>query len=137
MKQIIAIVFCILLFISSFTGCAGPTTRIKDKGVTAEVAVGAQAAGTAETPAEKTYVNKKGKFEISSTPFGYVKRKKKQTEKESSAPVPGQQESVVPLTPVVKTPAAAPAPAAPPALKAEPTTPVPVPSEKLAGKNVP
>jgi hypothetical protein len=160
MKQAIAIVFCALLFaVSFFTGCAGPTTQIKDKGVKVEAAGGAKAAGTAETPvekasvnekggeaedgakaaetaekpAEKTYVDKKGKFEIISTPFGYVKRdiKRAEAEKELSAPVPGQREPVVPLTPVVK------APAAPPALRAEPASPAPGPSEKLAGENVP
>jgi general secretion pathway protein D len=84
-----------------------------------------------EKPAEKTYVDKKGKFEISSTPFGYVKRDKKPAEKELSAPVPGQQVPVVPLTPEVK------APAAPPALKVEPAVPAPGPSEKLAGEKAP
>jgi hypothetical protein len=158
MKQAIAIVFCALLFaVSFFTGCAGPTTQIKDKGVkveveggakvpgTAETLVekasvhekgveaegGAKAAGTAEKPAEKTYVDKEGKFEISSTPFGYVKRDIKRAEKELSAPVPGQREPVFPLTPVVK------APAAPPALRAEPASPAPGPSEKLAGEKAP
>lgn len=158
MKQAIAIVFCALLFaVSFFTGCAGPTTQIKDKGVkveaeggakvpgTAETPVekayvnekggeaegGAKAAETAEKPAEKTYVDKEGKFEIRSTPFGYVKRDIKRAEKELSAPVPAQQEPVVPLIPVVK------APAAPPALRAEPASPAPGPSEKLAGEKAP
>ncbi len=217
MKQAIAIVFCALLFAFSFTGCAGPTTQIKDKDVAVEVAGGVKAAetaekpvekasvsekkdgsvdggvkaaetaeksvekasvnekkdgsaeggvkaaGTVEKPAEKTYVDKKGKFEISSTPFGYVKRDKKPAEKELSAPVPGQQVPVVPLTPEVKAPATPPAlkvepaaaappaappalkgepaaaapPAAPPALKVEPTIPAPGPSEKLAGEKAP
>jgi len=221
MKQAIAIVFCALLFAFSFTGCAGPTTQIKDKGVAVEVAGGVKAsetaekpvekaadhekkdgsleggvkaaetaekpaekasdhekkdgsaeggvkaAGTVEKPAEKTYVDKKGKFEISSTPFGYVKRDKKPAEKELSAPVPGQQVPVVPLTPEVKAPAAPPAappalkvepaaaappaappairvepaaaapPGTPPALKVEPAVPAPGPSEKLAGEKAP
>ena len=157
MKQIIAIVSCTLLLTSFFTGCAGPTTQIKDKGVkvaveggakvpgTAETPAekasvnekggeaegGAKAAGTAETPAEKAYVDTKGKFEITSTPFGYVKRDIKRAEKELIAPVPRQREPVVPLTPAVK------APAAPPALRAEPASPAPGPSEKLAGKKAP
>ncbi|MCX5822817.1 MAG: hypothetical protein NTY86_04740 [Deltaproteobacteria bacterium] len=205
MKQAMAIVFCALLFAFSFTGCAGPTTQIKDKGVAVEVAGGVKAAetaekpvekaaalekkdgaaeggvkaaetaekpvekvaalekkdgaaeggvkaaGTVEKPVEKTYVDKKGKFEISSTPFGYVKRDKKPAEKELSAPVPGQQVPVVPLTPEVKAPAVPPAtppapkvepavpapPAAPPALKVEPAVPAPGPSEKLAGEKAP
>ena len=221
MKQAIAIVFCALLFAFSFTGCAGPTTQIKDKGVAVEIEGGVKAsetaekpvekaadhekkdgsleggvkaaetaekpaekasdhekkdgsaeggvkaAGTVEKPAEKTYVDKKGKFEISSTPFGYVKRDKKPAEKELSAPVPGQQVPVVPLTPEVKAPAAPPAappalkvepaaaappaappairvepaaaapPGTPPALKVEPAVPAPGPSEKLAGEKAP
>jgi len=190
MKQAIAIVFCALLFAFSFTGCAGPTTQIKDKGVAVEmeggvkasetaekpvekaadhekkdgsVEGGVKAAETVEKPAEKTYVDKKGKFEISSTPFGYVKRDKKPAEKELSAPVPGQQVPVVPLTPEVKAPAAPPAlkvepaaaappaappairvepaaaapPGTPPALKVEPAVPAPGPSEKLAGEKAP
>ncbi|MCX5839681.1 MAG: type II secretion system secretin GspD [Deltaproteobacteria bacterium] len=193
MKQVIAIVLCALLFTVSFsTGCAGPTTQIKDKGVKAEAEGGAQAAGpaekelsapvpgqqepavpltpaspaaaaapapkiepaspplavpptpkaepaspapgtsagTTEKPAEKTYVDKKGQFEITSTPFGYVKREIKRAEKELSAPVPGQRESVIPLTPVVKAPAAPPAPKAAPAgpspsAPASPASPAP------------
>lgn len=149
MKKAMAIVFCaLLLAVSFFTGCAGPTTQIKDKGVKVEAGDGAKAAGTAETPAEKasvtgrggeaevgpkvagtvetpvkkSYVDKKGKFEISSTPFGYVKRDIKRAGKEPDASVPGQRESVVPLTPVVK------AAAAPPAPGAEPVSPAPGPS---------
>ena len=91
MKQVIAIVFCSLLFaVSFFTGCAGPTTQIKAKDVKVEVAGGTKVPATAETPAEKTYADKKGQFEISATPFGYVKRDIKRAEKESSAPVPGK-----------------------------------------------
>jgi general secretion pathway protein D len=161
MKQVIAIVFCALFFaVSFFTGCAGrtTTTQIKDKGVTAEVAVaaqaagaaeipaaanaavhekgeddkvGAQAAGTAERPAEKTYADKQGKFEIVPTPFGYVKRDIKRVEKELSLPLPGQPEPVVPLTPVVK------APAVPPALKAEQVSLAPGPPGKLAEGKAP
>jgi general secretion pathway protein D len=166
MKQTIAIVFYTLLFaVSPFAGCAGPATQINDKGVKEEIMGGATSAVTAEkysekvsvnekegavkgsssattavaaeTPAEKVYVDKKGKFEISPTPFGYVKRGIKQAEKESTPPVPQQQESIVPLPPGVKAPAPTPAPASPPALKAQPATPVPVPSEKLAEKTVP
>ncbi|MDO8720898.1 MAG: secretin N-terminal domain-containing protein [Syntrophales bacterium] len=158
MKQAIVIVFCaLLLAVSFFTGCAGPTTQIKDKGVKVEAEGGtkvpgtveapaekasvnekgreaeggAKPPGTAETPAEKTYVDKEGKIEIRSTPFGYVKQDIKRAEKGLSAPVPGQREPVVPPTPVVK------APAAPPALGAEPASPAPGPSEKLAETKTP
>jgi len=55
MKQAIAIVFYVLLLTAFIcTGCAGPKTQIKDKGVKVEVAGGAKAAGTVETPVEKT-----------------------------------------------------------------------------------
>ncbi|MBN2438463.1 MAG: hypothetical protein JXL20_07655 [Deltaproteobacteria bacterium] len=170
MKQSIAIVFCTLLFIVPFfTGCAGPKTQVKDGGVKMETGTGIQsaetaktpaaadaaarkkggddkagvrAAGTAETSAEKAYVDQKGKFEIRSTPLGYVRQGKKQAGRESSTSLPGQQESIIPLTPVVKAPpppptATATVSAAPPALKTEPTTPVPGPSEKLAEKDLP
>ena len=159
MKQIVAIVFCTLLFVASpLTGCAAPATQIpatqvpatqvSDKGVKGEITGGAKAAatterpsekasvnekrgavagsaattvsGTAEKPVEKTYVDKKGQFEVVSTPFGYVKREKKQTEKESSVPAPVQPAPAAPLTPAVK------APAAPPAQGTGPASPVPV-----------
>jgi general secretion pathway protein D len=162
MKQAIAIVFCTLLFaVSILTGCAGPATQIPttqgndDKvvkvkvegvtkaAVTAEMPVtadapvnekgaegegGARSVGATEKQAEKVYVDEKGKSEIRSTPFGYVKQEKKQAEKGSS--VPGPREPVVPSAPVVK------APAAPPALSAEPASPVPGPSEKLEERKV-
>ncbi|MFA5323788.1 MAG: secretin N-terminal domain-containing protein, partial [Smithella sp.] len=171
MKQTITIVFCALfLAVSFFTGCAGPTTQIKDSSVKVEPASGTEVpeksetpaekasvnekrgeaeggvinvARIAETPAEKAYVDQKGKFEITSTPFGYVKHDIKRAEKESSTHVPEQREPVVPLTPVVKAPIPIPIPipvpasAAPLALKAEPATPVPGPSENFSGKNVP
>ncbi|RPH52032.1 MAG: hypothetical protein EHM85_04315 [Desulfobacteraceae bacterium] len=86
---------------------------------------GVKASGAAEKPAEKTYVDKKGQFEITSTPFGYVKRAIKGEEKESGAPVTGQAEPVVPLIPVVK------APDAPPALRNEPAGPAPAPAGQL------
>ncbi|MHB8773154.1 MAG: type II secretion system secretin GspD [Syntrophales bacterium] len=92
---------------------------------------GAVPAGAVETPAEKVYVDKKGNFEISATPFGYVKREKKQAGKEPGESGPVPQESVVPLAPA----AAASAPAAPPdpqALKAQPAPPVPAPAEKAS-----
>ncbi len=157
MKQTKIIVFCaLLLAVSLITGCAGPTAQIKDKGAkavedaskvpgTAETPIekasanekggeaenGVKAALTAGKPTEKTYVDKKGTFEISSTPFGFVKRDIKRAEKELNTPVPGQQEPIVPLTPVVKVPAA---PIAP---KTEPTGPAPGPSGKLSGEKVP
>ncbi|MCX5905606.1 MAG: hypothetical protein NTY64_00015, partial [Deltaproteobacteria bacterium] len=60
MKQVIAIVFCSLLFaVSFFTGCAGPTSQIKAKDVKAEVAGGTNVPGTAETPAGKASANEK------------------------------------------------------------------------------
>jgi general secretion pathway protein D len=158
MKQAMAIVFCVLLLaVSFFTGCAGPTTQIKDKSVQAAVDGGTKVPGTAATPiekasvnekgaeaeggaktaetseqtAEKIYVDKKGKFEISATPFGYVRRENKPAEKESSGPVAGQREPAVPLTPAVK------AQAAPPAIRTEPAGPAPGPSGKLAEEKVP
>ncbi len=99
---------------------AGASVAEKVRG---EVEGGAKATGTAETPAAKAFVDKKGKFEISSTPFGYVKREKKQ-EKESSTPVSGQRESGVSPAPLVK------APAAPPLSGTEPAGPAARPSEK-------
>jgi general secretion pathway protein D len=153
MKHAIAIVFCaLLLAVSFFTGCAGPATQIKDNGVKVEAeggikvpgaaetlaekapvdekkgeaGDGVKAAGAAEKPTEKVYVDKKGKFEISSTPFGYVKREKKQAEAEKELSAPGQQGPVVPLTPEVK------APAAPPALRTEPASPAPGPSGQIS-----
>ena len=180
MKQPIAIVFCALLLVFSFAGCAGPATQInKDRAVKAEIDGSIQAAGTTETPvekasanvknvtrgddiqpaatagtpvektsinvkggeggagttltaakpAEKVYVDKKGRFEISSTPFGYVKRGKKQAENESG--MSGPQESVVPLKPEVKSPAT------PSALRLEPALSAPGAADKLAEQNVP
>jgi general secretion pathway protein D len=184
MKQVIAIVFCVLFFTVPFlAGCAGPTTQIRDKGVKVESKGGTKVPGiaetpagktadqekgiaaeggpkaaetvetraekssvpekgvaaedgpkatvTAKTPAEKSYVDQKGTFEISSTPFGYVKRDIKRAENELSTPVPGQREPVVPLTPVVQ------ASAAPSAPRAETAAPAPGPSEKLAGEKAP
>jgi len=201
MKQIVAVVFCTLLFAaSSLTGCAAPATQIpvtqfpasqvSDKGVEGEITGGAKAAattdrppekasakemsgavvgsaattvsGAAEKPVEKTYVDKKGQFEVVSTPFGYVKREKKQTDKESSVSAPVQPAPAAPLTPAVKAPAAPPAqatgpasaapvkpvpvaplapavsaPAAPPAQGTGPAAPAPLQPEKLAEKKAP
>ena len=92
---------------------------VSEKGGAA--AGGATAAPAAERPAEKVYVDKKGRMEISSTPFGYVKREKKLAEKEASASGPERRESVVPLIPQVK------APAAPSAPRTEPLGPATAP----------
>ena len=89
---------------------------------------GAKAAGTTETPAAKAYVDKKGKFEISPTPFGYVKRERKQAEKESKTPGPGGQAAAVSPAPQAKPPAAPPAP------RTGPAGPAPGEPEKLAEK---
>lgn len=133
MKQVIVIVCCALLIaVSFFTGCAGAATQIKDKEVKDEPfsPTPGPSAATAEKPAEKVAVDKKGTSEISSTPFGNVKREIKpaKAEKELSAPVAVQREPVVPQTPVVK------ASTAPPAPKAEPAGPAPGQSEKVAEK---
>ena len=135
MKKALTIVFIALLFgVSFLTGCAGtlaqtPQTGINDRVGTVEAAAragapekrtaetvatvadekGSEAAktgATAEKPAAKVFVDKKGKFEINSTPFGYMKREIKQGEKAPSAPVSGQTESVTPVAPQVKAPAA-------------------------------
>jgi hypothetical protein len=95
MKKTSAIVlFTLLVALSLLTGCAGPATRIPaaqiqstqsdDKGIRADMAGGAPAVGAAEKPAEKVYVDKKGKLEISSTPFGYEREKMRRTRSSTS-----------------------------------------------------
>ncbi len=145
MKKIITIVFCTLFLAAPLLGgCAAQKAQIKDNGAGMETGPveqksaagieaaappasrekeprsGPQPAAAAETPAEKSYVDPKGKIEITPTPFGYVKRERKQTEKEPDRRIAGQQEPVVPLTPVVTPPAPPPLPAAAPAADAAP-----------------
>ena len=96
-----------------------------------EVEGGAKVAGTTETPAAKAYVDKKGKFEINATPFGFVKRERKQAETESATPAPGRKPAAVSPAPEAKPPAA---PSAP---ETQPAGPTPGESEKLAGKKTP
>jgi general secretion pathway protein D len=137
MKKPLFVFCCVLFFaVPLFTGCAGPTTQIRDSSVkiesdakvagkvempAADAAVrekrgaaeaGALPAGKPETPAEKVYVNKDQKFEIAPTPYGYVKQGTRPAEEASNAPTPKPRESAVPLTPTAKGPA--PAPGAPP-----------------------
>ena len=134
-KAVTVVSYMLLFGVAFLIGCAGPATqtpqtRIDDRAgkaaveaaVVAEAAEkpgtgtaaaagaekgteGAKTAGTAEKPVEKVFVDKKGKFEVGRTPFGYVKREIKPAEKASSAPAPGRAESVVPLVPQVKAPA--------------------------------
>ena len=134
-KAVTVVSYMLLFGVAFLIGCAGPATqtpqtRIDDRtgkaGVEAaavggaaekpgtgtvaaagggEGTGGAKTAQTAEKPAEKVFVDKKGKFEVGRTPFGYVKREIKPAEKASSAPAAGRAEPVVPLVPQVKAPA--------------------------------
>ncbi len=205
MKRMTTIIFCMFLYVSSFTGCAGSGALIKDNRGKVEAAASAPAAPAAVTPAavdvalpargaaaiavpapkpsgtssgvdsfvppaqgaglkaggmaaksaekpaaaaaavpekgadvksgsrvanaakrlaeKKAYMDKSGRLEITSTPFGYVKREKKQTGPEAGAPPSGQQETVVPLVPVVETSASV--PAVPPPLAVAESAPAP------------
>ncbi|MBE0558183.1 MAG: hypothetical protein IH628_13205, partial [Proteobacteria bacterium] len=148
----------LLFAVFSLAGCAGPATQVRanesndnrvkveaQDGATVvaaaerpaegasvnekrEVDSSARAVGTTETPAAKAYVDKKGKFEISPTPFGYVKRERKQAERESKAAAPGRQKAAVSPVPQARPPAAPPAP------KTAPAGPVQGEPEKLAEK---
>jgi general secretion pathway protein D len=92
-----------------------------------EPASPAVAAAPAAILADKAYVDEKGQFEIIPTPFGYVKREKKRdnVQKAEDTPPPAKQEPVVPLTSVVKTPAAVPAPMPKPSGPAQAAVPAP------------
>jgi general secretion pathway protein D len=107
--------------------------------------VEAEAPVAKKAPEKKAFVDKDGKFEISATPFGYVKREKKPTDKDAGAIVSRQQETVaLPAPTAVKAgepvPAAAPAvtaaaapvpgPTAPPPAKGGLAGPPPAPHEK-------
>jgi general secretion pathway protein D len=86
---------------------------------------GVTSPSTTEKPADKAYVDSKGRFEISPTPFGYVRRETKTAGKESNASGAGQPEPAVPLTPIVK------APAAPPVSGTSPAGPAPGSPDQL------
>ena len=134
-KSVTVVLFTLLFGVSFLVGCAGPLaqtsqTRTDDRtgNTGAEVAVvagatekpgaekaaaakdekgrdGAKTAATAERPAAKVFVDKKGKFEIGQTPFGYVKRETKQGEKASGAAASRPTEPITPVAPQVKAPA--------------------------------
>ncbi len=132
MKKNPSIVFSVLLSAFILTGCAGTAAQTKDGGVTAAAVAAAAPASHAGSPAApppapantdaagaaaperkppgEALVDKTGRFEISPTPFGYVKRERKTGAGEAvAAPGVGKAEPVVPLVPAAKPPAAAPA----------------------------
>lgn len=112
--------FCVLLLAIIFgTGCAGKKSLIRDKSVKVESPDGAVAAKTVEKPRAKVFVDDKGKFEVISTPFGYIKRRIKQPE----TPIPAREPTAPPtekLTP----------PVTPLVSGTEPPKPAPVIAEK-------
>jgi len=100
-------------------GGAGHRPQVCDEAVKIEISDGVRVAETTEKPGEKIFVDDKGAVEVVSTPFGYVKRRIKQPEEESSTPAPA--EPPVPSAPEVRVPTAQP----PPASRAELTRPAP------------
>ncbi len=119
-----------LLAIILGAGCAGHRPQVWDEGVKIETSDGVRVAETTEKPGEKVFVDDKGEFEFISTPFGYVKRRIKQPEEESSTPAPA--EPPVPSAPEVRVPTAQP----PPVSRAEPTRPAPRAAQE-PGKKAP
>jgi len=101
MKPVTVILLGMFLLVFFLTGCAGSKARIRDKGSPPDVATGAQAAATGEIPAasdavmnetaaveDHPEVAEQEAFEILSTPFGDVKRKKSLTSKAATVPPP-------------------------------------------------
>ena len=119
-----------LLAIILGAGCAGHRPQVWDEGVKIETSDGVRVAETTEKPGEKVFVDDKGAVEVVSTPFGYVKRRIKQPEEESSTPAPA--EPPVPSAPEVRVPTAQP----PPVSRAEPTRPAPRAAQE-PGKKAP
>ncbi|MCK4468074.1 MAG: hypothetical protein KAU60_06955, partial [Desulfobacterales bacterium] len=98
--------WALLLIIIFGTGCAGQKHQIRDNSVKAEIPDGAVAAKTVKKPGAKIFVDDKGKFEFISTPFGYVKRRIKLSERKPETPIrarepaaPSTQELTAPVTP--------------------------------------
>ena len=120
----------VLLTIIFGLGCAGHRPQVWDEGVKIETSDGVRVAETTEKPGEKVFVDDKGAVEVVSTPFGYVKRRIKQPEEESSTPAPA--EPPVPSAPEVRVPTAQP----PPVSRAEPTRPAPRAAQE-PGKKAP
>lgn len=112
--------FLVVLFAVTFgAGCAGQKLQVRDESVKVESPDGKVAAKTVEIHKEKVFIDDKGEFEIISTPFGNVKQRIKQPEKESETPIH------------VREPAAPPAEEFTPTVtEAEPAKPASVVAEK-------
>ena len=86
-----SIIFCVVFFvILAFSGCAGQAHRVKDDAVKAggsgDVKT-VKVVKTTEKRGKPAIVDDTGKFELVYTPFGYIKRPIRKTERVPMAPV--------------------------------------------------
>ena len=89
--------YCVLLFTVIFwSGCAGPKPAEKERSARVERPDKPEVPLTSERPGKETFVDEKGKrFEVVSTPSGYVKHRVGQVETETSGPLPKEAPSVL------------------------------------------
>ena len=71
-------------------GCAGNKSQVRDEGVKAETGRGDVPAKTVEAPTKKTLADDEGEFELISTPFGSVKQRIDEPEKETRTRTPAE-----------------------------------------------
>ena len=90
--------YCMFLFIVVFgSGCAGPKPSEKEKSVTMERSDKSKIPMVSERPGKETFVDEKGeRFEVVSTPSGYVKQRVGRAETERSESLPKEAPSVLP-----------------------------------------
>ena len=90
--------YCMLLATVVFmSGCAGPKPADKEKNAGVEKPDKLKIPPASERPGKKTFVDQKGeKFEVVSTPSGYVKQREGRVETETSGILPGKGPSVLP-----------------------------------------
>ena len=120
--------FLVLLLAMIFgTCCAGQKPQVMDESVKEKSPDGAAAAKTAEKPVVKAFGDDKDEFEFIPTPFGYMKRRIKQPEKEPETPILARESEALSTEKLAE-------PVMPPVAIAKPVQPAPVLAEKPEGK---